>query len=348
MSYESNIAMLLPTKRDFGLCATGLVDFLIDTQNEFLERYHSIKKLQMSQASVSPSDLLPSHLIAYDLDRDLLPLILSQCQYIVRPMAENKIEYNLQGLELQLIERFIRGRALIDRKFDQLFFRQFVRNASIFKILRDKIPQVKLTSAVKCSIVTELKSFQNLCKSLASLDIAIGFLANYKAEGDMLIKNYLQDKLAMPVDKGLISSTASQQCRLKHILALWQVLAVDKALRLTIDAQDPFDDIGEDYRENLNGQQRKYLTDQLKHIKVDLLCAELFEYIVLNLSYQSTNTEDRTNWPIVETLESYYESKNENGEIAGLDQFPNTLLMSHAVDTWRTIAQFHNKQPVQG
>ncbi|XP_033105079.1 E3 ubiquitin-protein ligase rnf213-alpha-like [Anneissia japonica] len=349
MSYESNIAMLLPTRRDSGLCATGLVDFLIFTQNEFLERYHSIKHLQMSKVKVDPSDLLMSHLIAYDPDRDLLPLILSQCQYIVRPMAENKIEYNLQGLELQLIERFVRGRASIDRKFDQLFFRQDVRNASIFENLRDKIPQVELPTAVQSSIVADLKSFQDLCKSLASLDIAIGFLANYKAEGDMLIKKYLQDKLAMPLEKGLCSSTASQQCRLKHVLALWQVLAVEKALRLANDARDPFDGIGEEYREELDQEQKKDLTANLRFIKVDLLCAELYEYIVLNLGRQSTNTEEeRTKWPISYTLDAHCTSKNENSEIPGLEQFPDTLLLSQAVETWKAIAQFHCRQSVQG
>ncbi|XP_033105070.1 E3 ubiquitin-protein ligase RNF213-like [Anneissia japonica] len=349
MSYESNIAMLLPTRRESGLCSTGLVDFLIFTQNEFLERYHSIQELQMSKVKVDPSDLLMSHLIAYDPDRDLLPLILSQCQYIVRPMAENKIEYNLQGLELQLIERFVRGRAFIDRKFDQLFFRQDVRNASIFESLRDKIPQVELPTAVQSSIVADLKSFQDLCKSLASLDIAIGFLANYKSEGDMLIKKYLQDKLAMPLEKGLCSSTASQQCRLKHVLALWQVLAVEKALRLANDERDPFDGIEEEYRKELDQEQKKDLVAKLRFIKVDLLCAELYEYIVLNLGRHSTNTdEDRTKWPILDTLDAHYTSKYENSEIPGLGEFPGTLLLSQAVETWKAIAQFHCRQSVQG
>ncbi|XP_071953363.1 E3 ubiquitin-protein ligase rnf213-alpha-like [Antedon mediterranea] len=342
VTYKSNMAILLPTRQESGLCCTGLVEFLRDTQNEFLGRYQNIREETLSKVE-KKSDLLRSHLIAYDPDRDLLPLILSQCQYIVRPMAGNRIEYNLTGLELQVIERFVRGRAFIKCKFDQLLFRQDVRNAAIFENLRNNIPQEEFSSkALQCSILADLRSYQDLCGCLASLDIAIGFLANYKPEADMLINDYLRDKLAMKQDKGLKSATASHQCSLKHVLALWQLLAMEKAARLINNSQDPFDGVGEDYRQKLNDEDKNNLIAKLRFTKLDQLCGELYEYIVLNLSHQSE--EDRTKWTISETLEPYYDGKNADAEITGLDSLPESVTLSHAVDAWKTIAQLYSTQ----
>ncbi|XP_071956942.1 E3 ubiquitin-protein ligase rnf213-alpha-like [Antedon mediterranea] len=341
LTCNSNMAILLPTMQGSGLCSTGLVDFLVNTQNEFLGKFQNIRNEQLSKVQTK-SDLLQSHLIVYDPDRDLLPLILSQCQYIVRPMEENRVEYNLAGLELQVIERFVRGRAFINCKFDHLLFREDVRHAAIFENLRNNIPQEELSKALQCNIIAELKSYQDLCGCLASLDIAIGFLANYKPEGNMLINNYLRDKLAMSQNKMLKSATASRHCRLKHVLALWQLLAMDKAVRLTNNFQDPFDGVGEDYQQQLTDKSKDDLKAQLRFSNLDQLCGELYEYIVLNLSDQSD--EDRKIWPISCTLEEYYGIKNENAEITELDNLSDTITLSHAVDTWKTIAQLYSAQ----
>ena len=61
-------------------------------------------------------DATSSHLIAYDHDRDLMPLILAQCNYSLEVGKGTIVEYNWAGLERQMIDRFIRGRPLIDYK----------------------------------------------------------------------------------------------------------------------------------------------------------------------------------------------------------------------------------------
>ena len=63
---------------------------------------------------VSLAQATSSHLIAYDVERDLMPLILAQCNYSLEVGKGTVVEYNWAGLERQLIDRFIRGRPLID------------------------------------------------------------------------------------------------------------------------------------------------------------------------------------------------------------------------------------------
>ena len=55
-----------------------------------------------------------SHLIAYDPDKDLLPLILAHCNYSLEVGKETSVQYDWAALERQLIDRFLRGRPFVD------------------------------------------------------------------------------------------------------------------------------------------------------------------------------------------------------------------------------------------
>ena len=66
-------------------------------------------------------DVTRSHLISYDTERDLLPLVLAQCNYSLEVGRGTLVQYNWEALERQLIDRFIRGRPLIDFKVRSSF-----------------------------------------------------------------------------------------------------------------------------------------------------------------------------------------------------------------------------------
>lgn len=62
---------------------------------------------------VSPVDLSDLHVIRYDLERDLMPLILSNTQYSIEKGQETLPEYDLAKIQQQLISRFLLGKPLI-------------------------------------------------------------------------------------------------------------------------------------------------------------------------------------------------------------------------------------------
>ena len=62
-----------------------------------------------------------SNLISYHAERDLLPLILAQCNYSLEVGRGTLVQYNWEALERQLIDRFIRGRPLVDFKVNFTF-----------------------------------------------------------------------------------------------------------------------------------------------------------------------------------------------------------------------------------
>ena len=65
---------------------------------------------------VPVSEVTLSHLIAYDPERDLLPLILAHCNYSLEVGQETLVQYDWAALERQLIDRLLRGRPLVEFK----------------------------------------------------------------------------------------------------------------------------------------------------------------------------------------------------------------------------------------
>ena len=59
-------------------------------------------------------EVTKSQLIAYDVERDLMPLVYAHCDYSLAVGEGTKISYNLQALERQIVDRFLVGRPNID------------------------------------------------------------------------------------------------------------------------------------------------------------------------------------------------------------------------------------------
>ena len=68
---------------------------------------------------VSMTEVTMSNLIAYDLERDLLPLILAHCNYSLEVGQDTLVQYDWAALERQLIDRFLRGRPFIEFKVNR-------------------------------------------------------------------------------------------------------------------------------------------------------------------------------------------------------------------------------------
>ncbi len=62
---------------------------------------------------VSPADLTDLHVIRYELERDLMPLVLSNSQYSIERGQETLHEYDLPKIQQQIVSRFLLGKPLI-------------------------------------------------------------------------------------------------------------------------------------------------------------------------------------------------------------------------------------------
>ena len=59
-------------------------------------------------------DVTAAHLISYDPQQDILPMVLANCQYSFEIGKGTKIEYDFGGLERQLMDRFLFAKSRID------------------------------------------------------------------------------------------------------------------------------------------------------------------------------------------------------------------------------------------
>ena len=71
---------------------------------------------------ISLSEVTMSQLIAYDPERDLLPVILAHCNYSLEVGQETLVEYDWTALERQLTDRFLKGRPFVEFKVRPLLF----------------------------------------------------------------------------------------------------------------------------------------------------------------------------------------------------------------------------------
>lgn len=55
-----------------------------------------------------------SQLVAYDSEKDLLPVMLANCSYSLEVGKETSSQYNWEALQKQIIDRFIRGRPTVE------------------------------------------------------------------------------------------------------------------------------------------------------------------------------------------------------------------------------------------
>ena len=63
--------------------------------------------------TVSPADLTDLHVVRYELERDLLALVLSNCQYSMERGQETLHEYDLPKIQQQILTRFLQGKPRI-------------------------------------------------------------------------------------------------------------------------------------------------------------------------------------------------------------------------------------------
>lgn len=62
---------------------------------------------------VSLAEVSDLHVIRYEVDRDLLPLVLSNCQYSMERGQETVSEYDLPKIQQQVFTRFLQGKPQI-------------------------------------------------------------------------------------------------------------------------------------------------------------------------------------------------------------------------------------------
>uniref|UniRef100_A0A8B9GXZ7 RING-type E3 ubiquitin transferase n=1 Tax=Astyanax mexicanus TaxID=7994 RepID=A0A8B9GXZ7_ASTMX len=330
---SSELQVLVPRRQGAGLCATALLSYLVSLHNQLVSEAGKYTG-EDSSYTVSLAELSELHVIRYEVDRDLLPLVLSNCQYSMERGRETLSEYDLPKIQQQLLTRFLQGKPKINLTgIPTLVSRQERNYENIFKDIREKVPQDPLTALSSSGLATDLQSLSDVCEALAAVEVSLGFLAMTGEDEHMTLQEYLETRLQMGSHTALHILKTLGRCCLKHCVAVWQLLTSLKSehmLRLKRVK----------YQQALGQEDKKLLIGFLSKSSVDAWLLEMHEFLLLKLKSQRGSDIFRPDWTLKETLAPYMESKNLDVPLDVEKTFPDQILLSQLVETWKFIVTY--------
>ncbi|XP_022803330.1 E3 ubiquitin-protein ligase rnf213-alpha-like isoform X2 [Stylophora pistillata] len=348
MDNDCAIAMVLPCATGLGVCSTSLTYFLVNANNESLGAYRSAANQDSPLERIAVSEATLSHLIAYDPERDLLPLILTHCNYSLEVGQETLVHYDWAALERQLIDRLFRGRPFIEFKEERFVFSRDTRDEAVFSSLAGKIPQESISRVIESQIIVDLRSsLPDVCSVMSSLDIAIGFLASSGGQSKKPLKLYLHEVLKLPKDRGLKSPTAEQHCNLSHTVALWRLMALERAKINSRNEQEPFEQLSDAFKKKLSTKEQTTLSRVLRKIDMDIFLPQLLQIILLNVKKDG---ETISTMSFGEYLDLCFPERGLE-QIPGAANIPDCIKMMHLKAVWNAAVHlsddFHRDRQAQ-
>ncbi|XP_060883381.1 E3 ubiquitin-protein ligase rnf213-alpha isoform X2 [Labrus mixtus] len=340
LDLNSDFKVLLPRRQGPGLCSTALVSYLIALHNDLV---YCVDKHTGEETSykVSPADLTDLHVIRYELERDLMPLILSNTQYSIERGQETLHEYDLPKIQQQIISRFLLGKPLITLNGIPTLVNRHDRNYEIIlKDVKAKVKQEPLQTLTLFAMAGELHSYSEVCEALSTLEVALGFLAMTGGEPLMQLSCYLEEVLQMKNQMAPHIFKALSMCCLKHCVALWQLLISLKSENMLRLKRDPFVGVSEKYKQVLGEDEHRLLTGFFSKNGADAFLLEMHEFLVLVLKKPNALDTFRPDWSLKDTLFSYMERKDLEIPQDVEELFPGEILLCHYVEAWKFIVAF--------
>ncbi|KAL1780092.1 E3 ubiquitin-protein ligase RNF213 isoform X1 [Sigmodon hispidus] len=331
LDLDAEFEVLLPWRRDLGLCATVLVSYLINLHNQMVYAVQEFSG-ENNSYSVDTSEVTDLHVISYEVEQDLNPLILSNCQYQVQQGGETSQEFDLEKIQRQISSRFLQGKPKLT-----LMENPYWNYEKLFMKIKNKMAQSPLTKSAISAISGQLQSYSDTCEALSIIEVTLRFLSTGGGDPDMDLNVYVQDILQMGDQTALILK-ALHRCQLRHVIALWQFLSAHKSEQRLRLKKELFWEIDVKYKEDLSPQHTRLLHTFLNEAGLDAFLLELHEMIVLKLKGPQAESSFNPNWSLKDTLVSYMETKESDVLPEVESQFPEEILMCSCISVWKAAA----------
>ncbi|XP_047442557.1 E3 ubiquitin-protein ligase rnf213-alpha isoform X2 [Mugil cephalus] len=336
LNLNSDFQYLLPRRQGPGLCATGLVSYLVALHNELVNAVDRHTGEDSSGYRVSVVELMEQHVIQYDVEKDLLPLVLSNCQYSLERGHETISQYDLPRIQQQLLTRILQGKPLITRTgIPTLVNTQERDYESIFKTVKGKVPQAVLTSLTRNAVSRELDSYSQVCEALKILELLLGFLSMTGGDPLMPLVSYLEDvlKMAQNIDPQILQ--ALRRCSLKHCVSLWQLLSSLKSENMLRLKMDPFSEYPAEYQKPLTEDDKADLKGFMSKRNVDQWQLEVHEFLLLSLGRPRATDLYKPNFSLKTAVANHMDRKHAEVPRYVEESFPENLKLSQIVEMWK-------------
>ncbi|KAM9311530.1 E3 ubiquitin-protein ligase RNF213 [Gastrophryne carolinensis] len=337
LTLESNFEFLLPRRQGLGLAATALTSYLIALHNSFiyaLEKHGSTKQ----KYSIKAAEVMDLHVISYEMEKDLLPIILSNCQYSLESGKETFQEFDFLKIQHQIIARLFQGKPIITMAgLPTLILSQDRKYENLFTDVKKKVPQGSLSNSAIDVISKDLNAFSDVCEALNIVDISLGFLATSGGDQEMSFTKYVEDILQMGEQSNAHVLEALKRCHLKNTIAVWQLLTALKSQHLLHLKRDPFTDVDKAYKQKLDNAGQHALNIFLEQNGTNLFLLELHEMIMLKLRKPQSADDFPPHWLLRDVLGPLLDAKNVIFTELESD-FPEQIALGHCIEAWKVAA----------
>ncbi|XP_061195824.1 E3 ubiquitin-protein ligase rnf213-alpha-like [Saccostrea echinata] len=341
-----SVSLLIPDTRGSGTIISLLFRFMIWKQNAFVKLFEDITQTRTSNVKdISFDDLAESDLISYHHKADLLPIIISNCNYTYAKDERTTLDYDFDSIQSAIKDQILQGKPILNvSEWKWPWNTVFRADADVtrFATLSARINQKPLDSMLQRQIIADFADLPDIYEAIENIDTVVNFLLSVSCSGDDLLSEFMEDILQM---SSLLSQKASVSCRLHHVQSLWFLFMFEKTKRLTSSEKDGFESIHENIKEPLTEQMCKdlswYLTD-LSTEKLGVILEQLLECILFTLNQGQWNYSSYLH-SLSDTLMVHLEDplySEVDLKTLGLNdvqRLPSTILSSHSVEVWKMI-----------
>ncbi|XP_068134511.1 LOW QUALITY PROTEIN: E3 ubiquitin-protein ligase RNF213-like [Hyperolius riggenbachi] len=337
LSLDSDFELLLPRRQGKGLCATALSNYLIALHNSFIYALATHTNTEQKY-SIKASEVMDLHVISYEMEKDLVPIILSNCQYSLESGKETLQEIDFPKIQDQISTRLLQGKPRITIVGLPTLTLSHDRNyENLFTDVKKRLPQESLSNSTIDVMSRDLSAFSDVCEALHIVDVALGFLATSGEDPDLSLTTYVEDVLQMREQSSAHVLEALKRCHLKHTIALWQLLTALKSQHLLHLKRDPFPDVDKVYKVELDKARRNALNIFLEQNGTNLVLLELHEMITLRLRKPQSADDFKPSWILRDVLGPLLDEKDISFPELEND-FPEEIALAHSIAAWKVIA----------
>ncbi|XP_072568016.1 E3 ubiquitin-protein ligase rnf213-beta isoform X2 [Paramormyrops kingsleyae] len=338
LSMDSPGEFLSLSQNGPGSCLTLLLSFLSETHNCLVRQARALHLQQDSDYSVPLEGVSEAQLVLCRTEQELLPLLLTHCQYTLRKGKETVSSYNLPAIESELARRFVTGKPLIQAETSKYVRRHQLNFSALLAEVRSKIPQKPLRNSLSGAVRDVLHSFPDTCDAVLLTEVALRFLAKMGGDPRVRLLAYMRDTLRMEQQIPRAVAKALGESRLEHCVSTWQLLTCWKSELMAMRGQDPFERLPPEYREKLSEAERKEVKAFLALTDMDAFCRELHEILLLKTGTATQEENYDSHWDIRTTLETHLEMKHSSA-LPALADLSDELTLAKASEIWRLVVE---------
>ena len=265
MDEKAPLCFSLPDERDEGICPLSFTSYMIDTHNRLVDGVSKVSKLHVASFAVPLHLVEESHMVAFDVERDLLPFVQMHAEQPLAYGRGSDTAYNFARIEQHVFDNVLSSKPMVEPEVRKFNFADEIRATGRMALLAQHIGQEDLPGPLQQKLEHELSgSPSTMRKCLQVLEICVGFLGS-TGKSKTVVTDHVQQTLLIDDFPAVLLHVWF--C---HIASLWHLLE-DRLV------QDPFDTVLPKFKRALDSRLAEELRLAAPKLCLDILLPSMCE-----------------------------------------------------------------------